>query len=256
MKINILVEGPDNNTHKPVMEYYWELSHIIRSTWSAGEPYIKEVADQHLEVYSTEPSMNDGVGIWHHGKSTFYKQVVSIWRGLGHCNGDFIIKVRADEKFTNLEPILAFMRKYPDKIVCGDVHYQASDFHIGDHIVAGSANIIKKAYGQIYEEYSGEKELNTELRQEGRFLEKRRDGSSKLTTPESILGKSLLEAVGLPITVEAFSSLIIPIGVEHLGDYQVVHTHGGKVWNRENPFPAPDISASPIYWDGAQWLER
>jgi hypothetical protein len=68
-------------------------------------------------------------------------QFVSTINGLHLCNTPYVIKMRGDEYYNNIEYIYSRIQSIPEKIHCSPVffrHWSYMKFHISDHIIAGT----------------------------------------------------------------------------------------------------------------------
>jgi hypothetical protein len=79
-----------------------------------------------------------------------YLHFFSVNVGLNLANTDYAIKMRSDEFYSNLEPFIKSIRKYPEKITTGDVFFRNSKIplHPSDHLVGGTTDNMKLAFNK------------------------------------------------------------------------------------------------------------
>jgi hypothetical protein len=73
-------------------------------------------------------------------------QVLSTLYGLEKINTKYVIKLRCDEYWSNLDLILSMVSNEPHKIICGSLFFKEIGMHpfsISDHIIAGTLNNVK-----------------------------------------------------------------------------------------------------------------
>lgn len=74
-----------------------------------------------------------------------YRQTSSTLRGLPFCDTKYTIKVRSDEFFENLRPVIDKLS--PDILVCSDFFYNGGfPYQISDHIIGGLTSDLRNTF--------------------------------------------------------------------------------------------------------------
>ena len=76
-------------------------------------------------------------------------QTVTTLKGLEHVKTKYAIKLRCDEIYTDISPIIERIKDNPDKLVTNDVYFLPDPFvkfHPSDHIIGGTTDKIAKNY--------------------------------------------------------------------------------------------------------------
>lgn len=67
-------------------------------------------------------------------------QIITTLNGLDMVETDWVIKMRGDEYFSNIDTIFQKMIEFPEKIICSSIFFRPFGeykFHISDHIMGG-----------------------------------------------------------------------------------------------------------------------
>jgi hypothetical protein len=77
-----------------------------------------------------------------------YLHFFSVNMGLNLSNTEYVIKMRSDEFYSNLDPVMESVKKFPDKIITGDVFFRniRTPFHPSDHLVGGTLSNMKLVF--------------------------------------------------------------------------------------------------------------
>lgn len=72
----------------------------------------------------------------------------SVSLGLQACKTDYVIKLRSDEFYSDLNPFISTMIENSGKITTNDVFFRNSriPFHPSDHLVGGKVSLMKKMF--------------------------------------------------------------------------------------------------------------
>jgi hypothetical protein len=79
-------------------------------------------------------------------------QALSTYNGLIHVDTEFCIKMRSDEKFTDLSVLLDKHKNNPDKIICSNIFFRKPRhylYHISDHLICGRTDILLKSFENV-----------------------------------------------------------------------------------------------------------
>lgn len=83
-----------------------------------------------------------------------YYQSWSTYHLLERVDTEFVIKVRSDEKFTDLSPIIKKLEQYPDKFITNNVGFVSCKhvaYHPSDHLIACKTQRLKQTFNNIIE---------------------------------------------------------------------------------------------------------
>ena len=82
-------------------------------------------------------------------------QLISTIEGLKCVETKYVIKMRCDEYYSNIQKIIDKLLINDEKIVCGSIFFRPigkySRFHISDHIIAGKLENIKIMFQKTFE---------------------------------------------------------------------------------------------------------
>jgi hypothetical protein len=106
---------------------------VLISTWVDCKIDFSNLSPNFLVILSQIPEEP--------GAQNFHYQTVSTLTALERIKTKYVIKVRGDEFYSNLQYIHNVLRVDPDKIHSASVFFRAwqySEYHISDHIIAGT----------------------------------------------------------------------------------------------------------------------
>lgn len=73
-------------------------------------------------------------------------QIITTLKGLTHVDTDWVIKMRCDEYWSNIDKIYTKMKLEPEKLLSGSMYFRKwglYKFHIGDKILAGKSDNLR-----------------------------------------------------------------------------------------------------------------
>jgi len=111
---------------------------VVISTWIGSELNFSNLPHTYNVVLSKLPK--DG------GAQNLKYQIESTLNGLRFIETDYVIKIRGDEYYSNMEYIVNEVIMNPKKIHCSPVffrHWDYMAYHISDHIIAGTKENLK-----------------------------------------------------------------------------------------------------------------
>jgi hypothetical protein len=126
----------------------------------APKPMIKNNIIREIEELVSSPKANVSLVLYgdvlregYNNVQNKYLHFFSVSMGLNLANTDYVIKMRSDEFYSNLEPFMESVRKYPEKITTGDVFFRNSKipFHPSDHLVGGTTENMRLVFGRAKE---------------------------------------------------------------------------------------------------------
>ena len=87
------------------------------------------------------------------GYKNFDLQLISTINGLKEINTKYVIKMRSDEYWSNINEIIKLIDDDNDKVICGSLFFRPigmHPFHISDHILAGKKENIELMFNSAY----------------------------------------------------------------------------------------------------------
>jgi len=88
------------------------------------------------------------------GYKNFDLQLISTINGLAKINTKYVIKMRCDEYWSNINEIVKIIEDDDEKIICGSLFFRPvgmHPFHISDHILAGKLTNIQLMFTSAYD---------------------------------------------------------------------------------------------------------
>ena len=141
--VTIIVQGRiSHETFNFYLEHYSE-SIVILSTWVNHNLDLTEIPPNWKVVLQPLPTKK--------GVQNQNLQFTSTIAGLLNVETPYVIKLRGDERFSNLEYILDEVKTQPNKIHCSSIwfrHWSFMKYHISDHIIAGKTDLVKLMFYQ------------------------------------------------------------------------------------------------------------
>lgn len=150
--VTLLLQGHLKQETLDFFMHYHSDVNIIVSTWF--EEVSFQLPPPHLMpprfkiIQSKQPSNPKGY-------SVFY-QFMSTLNGLRHVETKYVIKLRADEFFSQLTYIADKMCEEPDIVFTSPVFFRKWDttmYHISDHLIAGTTANIRLMFEGAREDY-------------------------------------------------------------------------------------------------------
>jgi len=117
---------------------HYPTANVIISTWIGSNLVCKDIPPTYNVIFSKLPKDR--------GPQNMHCQILSTLNGLRFTETDYVIKVRGDEYYSNIEYIMDRIVSNPKKIHCSPVffrHWSHTPFCISDHIIAGTTNNLK-----------------------------------------------------------------------------------------------------------------
>ena len=185
--LSILIQGPASPKSDgfKILDKYKEYGNIIVSCYEEDETEFLTQFDFVKIIKNKTPILEDKIGIHH--DSTFYYALYTTFKGLQKIESDYVIKIRSDEYFTNLNPIIETISKNPDKLVCGNIFYKPwriKPFHMGDHIFVCKTKTLLEAYQRLLDMYDKKTKLDKTFNQ-----------TEANNSAETVLCKSILFSI-------------------------------------------------------------
>jgi hypothetical protein len=141
MNVSILIQG---HVTEECYNYYCNnyLKYpVIISTWDYIEIDFSKKPDNFIILKNKMPS--------HNGHQNSNLQITSTLYGLDIIKSKFVIKIRGDEYYSNIEEIIKSIYFKPNKIHMAPVffrHPNSFPFHGSDHLIAGTRDNLLKMF--------------------------------------------------------------------------------------------------------------
>lgn len=108
-------------------------ANVVVSTWIDSETDFSKLPPSYTLIQSKLPKNG--------GDQNINYQILSTLNGLRFIDTDYVIKIRGDEYYSNLEYIANQVAMNPTKIHSSPIffrHWSFMKYHISDHIIAGT----------------------------------------------------------------------------------------------------------------------
>lgn len=137
--VEILVHGEENPTQDVTRNLYSAFGNVIMCTYNATRK-----AEMEFQIVARN----------YPNPGNIYYDTQTILEGLGKCIfKKYVIKVKADEYFSNLQPIISFLSS-TDKVVFVNASFKKiSDFKFGisQHLIAGKFEQLEQMFRTTFE---------------------------------------------------------------------------------------------------------
>lgn len=131
--VTLIIQGKvSQQTLDFYLKHYPKLN-VIVSTWLGNKLDFSKTPSNYRIVSQKLPEES--------GFQNQNYQFISTLNGLHLANTDFVIKIRGDEYFNNIEHIYESITDTPQKIFCSPIffrHWEFMQYHISDHLIAGT----------------------------------------------------------------------------------------------------------------------
>jgi hypothetical protein len=111
---------------------------VVVSTWIGSKLDLSKLPQSYNVILTKLPKNG--------GHQNIAYQLLSTNNGLKCVETDYVIKLRGDEYYSNLEYVAYEIAMNPHKIHCSSVffrHWEFMQYHISDHIIAGTTSNVK-----------------------------------------------------------------------------------------------------------------
>lgn len=208
MSISFIIQGfLTQETYDFYSEKYPDI-HKVFSTWTDTNVTFFDYQKQKILINN-----NPKKGF---GRQNLNLQVFSTMKGLELVNTKYVIKLRGDEKYSNLESLLHILSLNDFKTYTVPVFFRKWNnyaFHISDHLIAGTTENLKLMFNESWKTIT----CSEKLKKHTLFR----------NSAETIICKSYLDAkTGLDLGVdekskELFKNYFDIIQLDKLSPYQV-----------------------------------
>ena len=128
---------------------------VILSTWNDFNFDLKFPANWKV-IKSEYPTFN-------YDLQNLEKQLISTINGLKEVNTEYVIKVRGDEYYSNIELVYNRMKEVYPKVLCSSVFFRPLwlyPFHISDHFICSTTENIKLMFESCLEMFKVVRKYN------------------------------------------------------------------------------------------------
>ena len=152
-KITIIIQGPLHPNSLVSVRTLAKDFNIIISTWKTNtrdERNLDKLLENGDHVTVVSHNIESLEFINNHANR--YYQFYGTYRGLLLVETEYVIKIRSDEYYTNLDPFVEAILANPEKLVSNEVFFRNPDsieaenflFHPSDHLYGGKTSLLKK----------------------------------------------------------------------------------------------------------------
>lgn len=155
----ILIQGPAHLNSINNIDRYNKYGNVVYSTWSpqndSEKNYIKILKENkfvNLIINNTELINKIILGTSVYNHQNIFKQSTTTHAALSAIDTDFTIKLRSDEKYENLQPLLDKIKNNPHKIITSNIFFRQPSlflYHVSDHIIAGNTKNLFNIYNNM-----------------------------------------------------------------------------------------------------------
>ena len=222
--LSILIQGPaspESDGFK-ILNKYKEHGNILVSCYEEDETQFLSEFDFVEVIKSETPILEEKVGVYH--DSTFYFALYTTFKGLQKIKSEYTLKIRSDEYFSNLNPIIECISKNPNKLVCGNIFYKPwriNPFHMGDHIFACKTKTLLESYQRLLDMYDKKANLDDIFSQ-----------TAIGNSAESVLCKSILFSIDPAnfLTENCFRNNVVKVDINLMSPFLCKWQHGHMIF--------------------------
>lgn len=144
--LTIVIQGPLN--HAMIEYYISEYIHypVVISTWTTSLDVVNHVKlPGHWKVIMQNVPRHGTHVDWKHAR-----QSISTHDGLKLVETRYVVKMRGDEFYSNIDKVSNILRACPDKLHCMPIFFRYSwdiPFHSSDHFYAGTTDNMRLMFG-------------------------------------------------------------------------------------------------------------
>jgi hypothetical protein len=158
---------------------------VIISTWVDNTIDFTTLPSNFVVILSAYPQ--------DHGQQNLNLQITSTLAGLEKVKTKFVIKIRGDEHWSNMYYIYNSIREIPKKIFTSPIYFRAwqfAEYHISDHIIAGTTENLLIMFNQSKINFEENKLNISKIKENGKFVK-----FHPTHSPEERITKSYLNAI-------------------------------------------------------------
>lgn len=141
---SIVIQGTAHENSLSNIENYQKFGQVIISDYIENRHILSNVNNSIRCILQNttglQPFANFANQGWHS---------ISTYNGLLVCNTEYAIKVRSDEAYTDLQPIIDSVLANPLKWTSHNIWFKKVEkewLHPGDHLIAGKTSLLREAF--------------------------------------------------------------------------------------------------------------
>jgi len=159
--VTILLQGKILQDSVNFLIKHYPTANVVISTWVGTKVDFSKIPQSYNVILTPLPVEG--------GHQNINYQILSTLKGLQFIETDYVIKLRGDEYYSNLDYVAYEIAMNPSKIHCSSIffrHWSFMEYHISDHIIAGTTENLKLMFestkfnlenGLVYHIRDGEK---------------------------------------------------------------------------------------------------
>lgn len=144
MSIGIVIQGPFHENCLNVIDEYKKYGPVVISCYSTDN--TDRVPNSVNLIKSVLPKVN-----WYNNLNIYY-QAFSTLRGLHYLDTDFIIKIRANEQYSDISKFVKKVIENPHKIITNNVAFPRNSvqaLHPSDHMMGSSRHNLIETFERV-----------------------------------------------------------------------------------------------------------
>jgi hypothetical protein len=139
--LTILIQGPLNLTSINNIGNYSNFGKVIFSCWENDDiKLFDKVRESFCIIKNFYPMMPL------YNSANIHYQIVSTLGGLKYCNTKYCIKLRSDESYSNLKPIIEKLISKDNQIISSNIYFCNRPYNPSDHIIASKTSILLNGF--------------------------------------------------------------------------------------------------------------
>jgi hypothetical protein len=161
-EVTLLIQGPiTDNTYSFVSKYTQVSKHVVFSTWATDDQaLVSQFRALPITVLFNDLPDLTLVKKWQPDQAAnYYYQTYSTCEGLKETKTKYVIKLRSDEHYNNLNPIVEELLKDDTKLISSNI--LTTPPTISDHLFCGKTKSILEAFLLLVTELNSDKKPKT-----------------------------------------------------------------------------------------------
>lgn len=217
----IVIQGPATKVSIEKIPIYNTFGKVIVSHWDSDLISLDGVDCE--EVVSDFQYWSEQAGKINNAYNLLY-QVVTTLEGLKVVTTKYVIKVRGDEYYTDLTPVMESLITNPERVVTNSVFYVSNYASMSDHLIGSDTLSMRRAFQELLYLVLGTRKRGhnvciepEELRL--KFAKELVIPGQRGLIPEQCITLSLLRCKGyMTSNLKTFKQMVNMIPLEQLGD--------------------------------------
>lgn len=146
---DIIIQGPLHQNSVSNIDIYKKFGNVIFISWANDTKnidLIQQIYDNGAFFIALDHTK---ITASSHNKQNILKQSLSSYYGCKFSRNNYLIKLRSDEKYSDLEPLINKFSKNTNKIITSNIFFRKYIFypyHISDHIICGKKTNLENIF--------------------------------------------------------------------------------------------------------------